>query len=199
MSAFDEEIEIEIDEITKKSNNFGYDLKHYLDSLPEKQLRRAIYILSKFYYKDVSSEEIFKFIVYMFSDDKIISQVTFEDFIFTVIVELDTENFNSVQKYKLKKIVMEKMEILCKNSVDPYNMNTLLNHLFSKQDLMDYIADLIEKLNRINSDFITSFFSTLFYSDYKEVIQYISTIINSNKLVNKLSDEELTLLKRQIL
>ena len=35
MSAFDEEIEIEIDEITKKSNNFGYDLKHYLDSLPE--------------------------------------------------------------------------------------------------------------------------------------------------------------------
>ncbi|KEQ02204.1 hypothetical protein SASC598J21_000140 [Snodgrassella alvi SCGC AB-598-J21] len=27
MSAFDEEIEIEIDEIFKKSNNFGYDLK----------------------------------------------------------------------------------------------------------------------------------------------------------------------------
>ncbi|KES12003.1 hypothetical protein SASC598P14_001570 [Snodgrassella alvi SCGC AB-598-P14] len=78
-------------------------------------------------------------------------------------------------------------------------MNTLLNHLFSKQDLMDYIADLIEKLNRINSDFITSFFSILFYNDYKEVIQYISSIINSNKLVNKLSDEELTLLKRQIL
>ena len=200
MSAFDEEIEIEIDEIIKKSNNFGYDLKQYLDNLPEKQLRRAIYILSRHYYHmDVSSEEIFKFIVYMFSDDKIISQVTFEDFIFTVIVELDTENFNSVQKYKLKKIVMEKMEILCKNSVDPYNMNTLLNHLFSKQDLMDYIADLIEKLNRINSDFITSFFSTLFYNDYKEVIQYISSIINSNKLVNKLSDEELTLLKRQIL
>ncbi|KEQ01841.1 hypothetical protein SASC598J21_003830, partial [Snodgrassella alvi SCGC AB-598-J21] len=47
--------------------------------------------------------------------------------------------------------------------------------------------DLIEKLNRINSDFITSFFSALFYNDYKEVIQYISSIINSNKLVNKLS------------
>ncbi|KEQ02174.1 hypothetical protein SASC598J21_000330, partial [Snodgrassella alvi SCGC AB-598-J21] len=59
--------------------------------------------------------------------------------------------------------------------------------------------DLIEKLNRINSDFITSFFSALFYNDYKEVIQYISSIINSNKLVNKLSDEEITLLKRQIL
>ena len=199
MSAFDEEIEIEIDEITKKSNNFGYDLKQYLDNLPEKQLRRAIYILSKFYYKDVSSEEIFKFIVYMFSDDKIISQVTFDNFILTVIVELDTENFNSAQKYKLKKIVMEKMEILCKNSVDPYNMNTLLNHLFSKQDLMDYIADLIAKLNRINSNFIGSFFSILLDSDDKEIIQYISSIINSNKLVNKLSDKELTLLKRQIL
>ena len=58
---------------------------------------------------------------------------------------------------------------------------------------------MIEKLNRINSDLITSFFSTLFYYDYKEVIQYISSIIDSNKLVNKLSDEELTLLKRQIL
>ena len=197
MSAFDEEIELEIDEITKKSNNFGYDLKHYLDNLPEKQLRRAIYILSRYYYHmDVSSEEIFKFIVYMFSDDKIISQVTFDNFAYYFV---SIKNFNRVQKYKLKKIVMEKMEILCKNSVDPYNMNTLLNHLFSKQDLMDYIADLIEKLNRINSDFITSFFSTLFYNDYKEVIQYISSIINSNKLVNKLSDEELTLLKRQIL
>lgn len=197
MSAFDEEIEIEIDEIFKKSNNFGYDLKQYLDNLPEKQLRRAIYILSRHYYHmDVSSEEMFKFIVYMFSDDNIISQVTFDNFAYYFV---SMRNFNRVQKYKLKKIVMEKMEILCKNSVDPYNMNTLLNHLFSKQDLMDYIADLIEKLNRINSDFITSFFSTLFYNDYKEVIQYISTIINSNKLVNKLSDEELTLLKRQIL
>lgn len=197
MSAFDEEIEIEIDEITEKSNNFGYDLKHYLDNLPEKQLRRAIYILSRYYYHmDVSSEEIFKFIVYMFSDDKIISQATFDNFAYYFV---SMRNFNRVQKYKLKKIVMEKMEILCKNSVDPYNMNTLLNHLFSKQDLMDYIADLIEKLNRINSDFITSFFSTLFYNDYKEVIQYISSIINSNKLVNKLSDKELTLLKRQIL
>lgn len=197
MSAFDEEIEIEIDEIFKKSNNFGYDLKQYLDNLPEKQLRRAIYILSRHYYHmDVSSEEMFKFIVYMFSDDNIISQVTFDNFAYYFV---SMRNFNRVQKYKLKKIVMEKMEILCKNSVDPYNMNTLLNHLFSKQDLRDYIADLIENLNRINSDFITSFFSTLFYSDYKEVIQYISTIINSNKLVNKLSDEELTLLKRQIL
>ena len=197
MSAFDEEIEIEIDEIIKKSNNFGYDLKQYLDNLPEKQLRRAIYILSRHYYHmDVSSEEMFKFIVYMFSDDNIISQVTFDNFAYYFV---SMRNFNRVQKYKLKKIVMEKMEILCKNSVDPYNMNTLLNHLFSKQDLRDYIADLIENLNRINSDFITSFFSTLFYSDYKEVIQYISTIINSNKLVNKLSDEELTLLKRQIL
>lgn len=197
MSAFDEEIEIEIDEIFKKSNNFGYDLKQYLDNLPEKQLRRAIYILSRYYYHmDVSSEEMFKFIVYMFSDDNIISQVTFDNFAYYFV---SMRNFNRVQKYKLKKIVMEKMEILCKNSVDPYNMNTLLNHLFSKQDLMDYIADLIENLNRINSDFITSFFSTLFYNDYKEVIQYISTIINSNKLVNKLSDEELTLLKRQIL
>ena len=195
MSAFDEEIEI--DEIFKKSNNFGYDLKQYLDNLPEKQLRRAIYILSRHYYHmDVSSEEMFKFIVYMFSDDKIISQVTFDNFAYYFV---SMRNFNRVQKYKLKKIVMEKMEILCKNSADPYNMNTLLNHLFSKQDLMDYIADLIEKLNRINSDFITSFFSTLFYNDYKEVIQYISSIINSNKLVNKLSDEELTLLKRQIL
>ena len=135
----------------------------------------------------------------MFSDDKIISQVTFEDFILTVIVELDTENLNSVQKYKLKKIVMEKMEILCKNSVDPYNMNILLNHLFSKQDLMDYIADLIAKLDIINSAFIGSFFSILLDSDDKEVIQYISSIINSNKLVNKLSDKELTLLKRQVL
>ena len=197
MSAFDEETEIEIDEIFKKSNNFGYDLKQYLDNLPEKQLRRAIYILSRHYYHmDVSSEEMFKFIVYMFSDDNIISQVTFDNFAYYFV---SMRNFNRVQKYKLKKIVMEKMEILCKNSVDPYNMNTLLNHLFSKQDLMDYIADLIEKLNRINSDFITSFFSTLFYNDYKEVIQYISSIINSNKLVNKLSDEELTLLKRQIL
>lgn len=197
MSAFDEEIEIEIDEITEKSNNFGYDLKHYLDNLPEKQLRRAIYILSRYYYHmDVSSEEIFKFIVYMFSDDKIISQATFDNFAYYFV---SMRNFNRVQKYKLKKIVMEKMEILCKNSVDPYNMNTLLNHLFSKQDLMDYIADLIEKLNRINSDFITSFFSTLFYNDDKEVIQHISSIINSNKLVNKLSDKELTLLKRQIL
>ena len=197
MSAFDEEIEIEIDEIIKKSNNFGYDLKQYLDNLPEKQLRRAIYILSRHYYHmDVSSEEMFKFIVYMFSDDNIISQVTFDNFAYYFV---SMRNFNRVQKYKLKKIVMEKMEILCKNSVDPYNMNTLLNHLFSKQDLMDYIADLIEKLNRINSDFITSFFSILFYNDYKEVIQYISSIINSNKLVNKLSDEELTLLKRQIL
>ena len=197
MSAFDEEIEIEIDEIIKKSNNFGYDLKQYLDNLPEKQLRRAIYILSRHYYHmDVSSEEMFKFIVYMFSDDNIISQVTFDNFAYYFV---SMRNFNRVQKYKLKKIVMEKMEILCKNSVDPYNMNTLLNHLFSKQDLMDYIADLIEKLNRINSDFITSFFSTLFYNDDKEVIQHISTIINSNKLVNKLSDKELTLLKRQIL
>ena len=197
MSAFDEEIEIEIDEIFKKSNNFGYDLKQYLDNLPEKQLRRAIYILSRHYYHmDVSSEEMFKFIVYMFSDDKIISQVTFDNFAYYFVSMRD---FNSAQKYKLKNIVMEKMEILCRNSVDPYNMNTLLNHLFSKQDLMDYIADLIEKLNRINSDFITSFFSILFYNDYKEVIQYISSIINSNKLVNKLSDEELTLLKRQIL
>nr|WP_279039992.1 hypothetical protein [Snodgrassella alvi] len=196
MSAFDEEIEIEIDEIFKKSNNFGYDLKQYLDNLPEKQLRRAIYILSRHYYHmDVSSEEMFKFIVYMFSDDKIISQVTFDNFAYYFV---SMRNFNRVQKYKLKKIVMEKMEILCKNSVDPYNMNTLLNHLFSNQDLMDYIADLIAKLNRINSAFIGSFFSILLDGDDKEIIQYISSIINSNKLVNKLSDKELTLLKRQI-
>ena len=196
MSAFDEEIEIEIDEITKKSNNFGYDLKHYLDSLPEKQLRRAIYILSKFYYKDVSSEEIFKFIVYMFSDDKIISQVTFDNFAYYFVSMRD---FNSAQKYKLKNIVMEKMEILCNSCDNFYRMNTLLNKLFSKQDLMNYIADLIAKLDRINSAFIGSFFSILLDSDDKEIIQYISSIINSNKLVNKLSDKELTLLKRQIL
>lgn len=135
----------------------------------------------------------------MFSDDKIISQVTFDNFILTVIVELDTENFNSAQKYKLKNIVMEKMEILCNSCDNFYRMNTLLNKLFSNQDLMNYIADLIAKLNRINSDFIGSFFSILLDSDDKEIIQYISSIINSNKLVNKLSDKELTLLKRQIL
>lgn len=58
---------------------------------------------------------------------------------------------------------------------------------------------MIEKLNKIISFFIISFYSILLDSDDKEIIQYISTIINSNKLVNKLSDEELTLLKRQIL
>ncbi len=197
MSAFDEEIEIEIDEIFKKSNNFGYDLKQYLDNLPEKQLRRAIYILSRHYYHmDVSSEEMFKFIVYMFSDDKIISQVTFDNFAYYFVSMRD---FNSAQKYKLKNIVMEKMEILCNSCDNFYRMNTLLNKLFSKQDLMNYIADIIAKLDRINSAFIGSFFSILLDSDDKEIIQYISSIINSNKLVNKLSDEELTLLKRQIL
>ena len=197
MSAFDEEIEIEIDEIFKKSNNFGYDLKQYLDNLPEKQLRRAIYILSRHYYHmDVSSEEMFKFIVYMFSDDKIISQVTFDNFAYYFVSMRD---FNSAQKYKLKNIVMEKMEILCNSCDNFYRMNTLLNKLFSKQDLMNYIADIIAKLDRINSAFIGSFFSILLDSDDKEIIQYISSIINSNKLVNKLSDKELTLLKRQIL
>ena len=55
---------------------------------------------------------------------------------------------------------------------------------------MNYIADLIAKLDRINSAFIGSFFSILLDSDDKEVIQHISSIINSNKLVNKLSDKE---------
>ena len=91
------------------------------------------------------------------------------------------------------------MEILCVSCDNFYRMNKLLNQLFSKQNLMNYIADMIEKLNRINSVFIESFYSILLDSDNKEIIQYISTIINSNKLVNKLSDEELTLLKRQIL
>lgn len=49
---------------------------------------------------------------------------------------------------------------------------------------------MIEKLNRINSVFIVSFYSILLDSDNKEIIQYISSIIYSNKLVNKLSDEE---------
>ena len=91
------------------------------------------------------------------------------------------------------------MEILCVSCDNFYRMNGLLNQLFSKQDLMNYIADIIAKLDRINSAFIRSFFSILLDSDDKEVIQYISSIINSNKLVNKLSDKELTLLKRQIL
>ena len=79
------------------------------------------------------------------------------------------------------------------------NRYTNIYKLFSKQDLINYIADIIAKLDRINSAFIRSFFSILLDSDDKEVIQYISSIINSNKLVNKLFDKELTLLKRQIL
>lgn len=82
------------------------------------------------------------------------------------------------------------MEILCVSCNNFYRMNKLLNQLFSKQDLMNYIADMIEKLNRINSVFIVSFYSILLDSDNKEIIQYISSIIYSNKLVNKLSDEE---------
>lgn len=62
------------------------------------------------------------------------------------------------------------MEILCVSCDNFYRMNRLLNQLFSKQNLMNYIADMIEKLNRINSVFIVSFYSILLDSDNKEII-----------------------------
>lgn len=70
---------------------------------------------------------MFKFIVYMFSEDKIISKVNFFDFTFYVVLKID---FNSIQNYKLKK------EILCESCDNFYCMKRLLNQLFSKQDLM---------------------------------------------------------------
>lgn len=62
------------------------------------------------------------------------------------------------------------MEILCESCDNFYRMSRLLNQLFSKQNLMNYIADMIEKLNRINSVFIVSFYSILLDSDNKEII-----------------------------
>ena len=62
------------------------------------------------------------------------------------------------------------MEILCVSCDNFYCMNKLLNQLFRKQNLMNYIADMIEKLNRIDSVFIVLFYSILLDSDNKEII-----------------------------
>ena len=72
MSGKDKHIKEVLETIIEK-DNIGENLKGYFSSISERDMRRAVFILSNIYPDKINmSDSVFEFIIYMFSNIKII-------------------------------------------------------------------------------------------------------------------------------
>ena len=174
MSSKDLEIKMEIDEIFQNCST-GIRLKAYFVNMPEKKVRRAIHILAKIYSdQKVISDEDFVFIVYMLSNEKLLKQGFFSEF----IRSLGLIYFTGDQKSILINLIKEHFEALCK--ICTFELDDLLVKIFDRSDLFKYLETLV-------GDGGTA------------VLQHVSDILRYEDFSNtNISDESLEKLKNEI-
>ena len=179
MSKKDIEIKATIESILENSYS-GQHLKNYFDGLPDKNIRRAISILSSIYPgKTTSSDDDFSFILYMFSGIKFLKQESF----FAFVSAINILEFTEHQKKLLIDVVKHNIEILYE--ICTFELDTLLVHLFEPKELFQYLEVLAEQgsrpvLRRVSAILRRKDFSTSCISDEKieSLKQKISESIN---------------------
>lgn len=137
MSGKDKHIKEVLETIIEK-DNIGKNLKGYFSSISERDMRRAIFILSNIYPDKINmSDSEFEFIIYMFSNIKIIQQDNFFEFVRAVNVI----DFSDRQKNVLKKIIKEHLEALCEKCI--FELDSLIIKVFEPTELIEYISNNI--------------------------------------------------------
>jgi len=171
MNSKDIEIKMEIEEILK-NNLSGVKLKAYFEGVPEKKIRRAIHILATIYPdEETISDDNFVFIPYMLSNENILKQQSFPDFIRSLNLICFTED----QKNTLINIVKERFEALCK--ICTFELDAFLMKIFTKSNLFKYLESLVKDCS-------------------DATLQHISNILRYEDFSN-ISDEALEKLKDQ--
>jgi hypothetical protein len=136
MSNKDIEIKAEIEKMLR-DNSAGKKLTAYFEDMPEKKIRRAIYILASIFpINKVISNDDFVFILYMLSNNKIVTNNSFPDF----IRSLNLIEFSDVQKHKLIYLIKDHFEEYC--DICTFELNTLLIRIFNLPDLFKYLETL---------------------------------------------------------
>ena len=79
-----------------------------LDSLPSKNIRRALYLLSEIFPNKIEvSENEFKFIKYILSNNKFIVVQSISDFLRAISIL----NFNDLQKQEIADLIFQNLKI----------------------------------------------------------------------------------------
>lgn len=121
-----------------QNDAIGQNLRTYFEHMPEKDLRRAISILSMVYPDKVNMPDSeFEFIVYMFSNEKNIEQESFFEFVRSVNVI----NFTDKQRDIFVDVIKKHMELLCEKCT--FELDDLLIKIFEPSELIEYIYILI--------------------------------------------------------
>lgn len=149
-----------------------------LDSLPSKNIRRALYLLSKIFPNKIEiTENEFKFIKCILSNNKFIVVQSISDFLRAISIL----NFNDLQKQDISDLIFQNLNILSKNC--DFELNILITKLiepnkffmqvekfknnlddYSRKYLLDFIFYEKEYLeNGFNEDEINDFIKLLSY------------------------------------
>ena len=157
MSGKDYEIRTTIENILE-NNSSGQCLRKYFDELPDKNIRRAISILSSIYPDETTiSNDDFSFIIHMFSDIKFIKQKSF----FQFVCSINILKFTDHQKKLLIDTIKNNIEILCDQ--DTYDLGYLLVNLFEPNELFQYLEVITEKGSR---PVLQQIYDILWYEDF---------------------------------
>lgn len=92
-----------------ESNNVGQALISFFDKLPQENYRRAIYVLSTIYPVKLNvSDDEFKFIFYILSQEKFLRQQSISDFVRSInVIE-----FTETQKSVLREVITKNDDII---------------------------------------------------------------------------------------
>ncbi len=121
----------------------GQRLQAYFAELPEKNIRRAISILSGMYpVTRTCSDDDFSFILYMFTTVQCMKQKSFPFFVSAINII----DFTEPQKTLLRGALQNHMELLCSQCT--FELGTLLGRLFAPNELFQYVEALAAHGNR---------------------------------------------------
>lgn len=123
-----------------------------LDSLPSKNIRRALYLLSEIFPNKIEvSENEFKFIKYILSNNKFIEVQSISDFIRSISIL----NFNNLQKQEIINLIFINLNTLSKNC--NFELNLLITKLIDSNNFFMQIEKFKNNLDDSSRKYLLDF------------------------------------------
>ena len=123
-----------------------------LDSLPSKNIRRALYLLSEIFPNKIEvSENEFKFIKYILSNNKFIEVQSISDFIRVISIL----NFNNLHKQEIIDLIFTNLNTLSKNC--SFELNSLIAKLIDSNNFFMQIEKFKNNLDDSSRKYLLDF------------------------------------------
>lgn len=178
MSEKDQRLKFEIENILE-SESHGTDLIAYFENLEEKDVRRAISILSGIYptSQEISDGEL-SFIEYMLLNKNITEQKSFPEFVRSINIV----NYTDAQRARVRNILNENFSNFCEKTT--FEFDDLFIRMHNSDSLINALQDLSEKKDKASLQHIFNILNYENFSDWKIPLENVERL--KKKISNKL-------------